>query len=150
MSTQVSIDEYIQAAKEYAKSVGGKINDYDMLPQYQGFKAGAEWQKQQSNTPTIQLEEGEFDEDELIRLADEWVFITNGNKWSNNNNEAGDNYGSFKAGYKAAYQQRSSDEVINLLTEAKLQIEYLHGKFKETGTGNAVIEKIKQYLLSIK
>ncbi len=69
---------------------------------------------QQSTTPTIQLEEGEFDEDELIRLADEWVFITNGNKWSNNNNEAGDNYGSFKAGYKAAYQQRSSERVFSL------------------------------------
>ncbi len=32
-------------------------------------------------------------------LADNWVFEINGYKWSNNNNEAGDNFGSFKEGY---------------------------------------------------
>lgn len=35
------------------------------------------------------------------KLADKWVFETNGHKWSNNDNTAGDNYGSFLAGYKA-------------------------------------------------
>lgn len=38
----------------------------------------------------------------MKELADKWVFETNGHNWSNNNNEAGDNYGSFIAGYKAA------------------------------------------------
>jgi hypothetical protein len=33
-------------------------------------------------------------------------------------------------------------EATDLLREAKNQIEYLHQKFQETGSGNAVIEKI--------
>lgn len=33
-------------------------------------------------------------------LATEWVFETNGHRWSNNNDTAGDNFGSFKAGYE--------------------------------------------------
>jgi hypothetical protein len=39
--------------------------------------------------------------DEDIREgAEKWVFETNGHKWSNNNDEAGDNYGSFMEGIK--------------------------------------------------
>ena len=34
----------------------------------------------------------------LRKAAKDWVFVTNGEKWSNNNNEAGDNYGSFIEG----------------------------------------------------
>jgi hypothetical protein len=34
----------------------------------------------------------------LEEAAKKWVFETNGMKWSNNDNTAGDNYGSFKAG----------------------------------------------------
>ncbi len=37
---------------------------------------------------------------DLDELAEEWVFETNGHKWSNNDNTAGDNYGSFKAGFQ--------------------------------------------------
>lgn len=33
--------------------------------------------------------------------ADKWVFETNGHTWSNNNNEAGDNFGSYKSGFIA-------------------------------------------------
>jgi len=32
------------------------------------------------------------------------------------------------------------------LEESSLQIEYLHGKFKQTGSGNAVLARIKQVL----
>jgi len=42
--------------------------------------------------------------------ADKWVFETNGHKWSNNNNEAGDNYGSFIAGFKEAEKTMYSGE----------------------------------------
>ena len=36
---------------------------------------------------------------ELIdRAAEKYVFETNGHKWSNNNDECGDNFGSFKQG----------------------------------------------------
>lgn len=41
--------------------------------------------------------------DEEIRdAADKWVFDKNGTKWSNNDDTAGDNYGSFIAGVKWA------------------------------------------------
>ena len=32
--------------------------------------------------------------------AEKWVFDINGHKWSNNDNTAGDNYGSFIVGAK--------------------------------------------------
>lgn len=38
-------------------------------------------------------------EDVVNELASEWVFVTNKDKWSNNDDTAGDNYGSFKAGF---------------------------------------------------
>ena len=44
----------------------------------------------------------------------------------------------------------SHPELVEALEEAKLQIEYLHGKFKETGTGNAVLTKIEQALSKVK
>lgn len=37
-------------------------------------------------------------------------------------------------------------KTLNLLKEAKLQIEYLHGKFKVTGSGNAVIARLESEL----
>ena len=36
----------------------------------------------------------------LEEAAEKWVFETNEHKWSNNDDTAGDNYGSFKAGAK--------------------------------------------------
>jgi hypothetical protein len=34
------------------------------------------------------------------------------------------------------------ENILNLLIECKLQLEYLNGKFKETGTSNAIIAKL--------
>ena len=34
----------------------------------------------------------------IDEAAEKWVFETNGHKWSNNDDTAGDNYGSFKEG----------------------------------------------------
>ena len=46
---------------------------------------------------------------ELDMFASDWV---NGDdkKWSNNNNEVGDNYGSFVAGYKKAKETLYTEE----------------------------------------
>ena len=41
---------------------------------------------------------------DLDEMADEWVFETNGHKWSNNDNTAGDNYASFKSGFQKALE----------------------------------------------
>lgn len=38
--------------------------------------------------------------EEINNAADKWVFETNGMKWSNNDDSAGDNFGSFVAGAK--------------------------------------------------
>lgn len=46
--------------------------------------------------------------DPIIEAAEKWVFETNGHKWSNNNDEAGDNYSSFKAGAEWMQQQYRS------------------------------------------
>ena len=39
-----------------------------------------------------------------------------------------------------------ADALVVAAEEAKQQIEYLHGKFQETGTGNAVIARLESAL----
>jgi hypothetical protein len=48
-------------------------------------------------------------DEEIREAADEWVFDKNGMKWSNNDDTAGDNYGSFMAGAKWAISRLSND-----------------------------------------
>ena len=49
-------------------------------------------------------------EDDIRTAADEWVFETNGMNWSNNDNTAGDNFGSFIAGAKWVLQQLGGND----------------------------------------
>lgn len=80
--------------------------------------------------------------DEVVELADKWVFKTNGHKWSNNDDTAGDNYSSFIEGYNthAKTHTLSDDEVVefgntllnmpNNILELKTVLEHLQ-LFKE-------------------
>lgn len=43
-----------------------------------------------------------------------------------------------------------NQSLIDLLDEARLQIEYLHKKFKETGSGNNVLARIETELAKYK
>jgi hypothetical protein len=58
-------------------------------------------------------------EEKLNEAADKWVFETNGHKWSNNDDTAGDNYGSFKAGAewqaKTMYSKEAVEEMFATL-----------------------------------
>lgn len=54
-----------------------------------------EWLKQLSASLDVFSKETSS---ELSDAAEKWVFEKNGHKWSNNNDEAGDNFGSFLAG----------------------------------------------------
>jgi hypothetical protein len=56
----------------------------------------------------------------LEEAAEKWVFKTNSHKWSNNDDTAGDNHGSFKEGAK--WQQEQDAKEIQLLRE---EISYL-------------------------
>jgi hypothetical protein len=55
----------------------------------------------------------------LDEAAHKWVFEKNGNKWSNNDDTAGDNYGSFIEGAKWEQKQNknrySEEEIINFI-----------------------------------
>ena len=53
----------------------------------------------------------------LEEAASKWVFETNGHKWSNNNDEAGDNFGSFIAGFKEAERRLHSEEEVLVILE---------------------------------
>ena len=48
-------------------------------------------------------------DDEIREAADEWVFEINGMRWSNNDDTAGDNFGSFIAGAKWVLSRFSND-----------------------------------------
>ena len=68
--------------------------------------------KIKNGQPTLQKHNvsGSLLSDEEIReAADEWVFDKNGMKWSNNDDTAGDNYGSFMAGVKWALSRLCND-----------------------------------------
>jgi hypothetical protein len=55
---------------------------------------------------------------ELDDATQKWLFETNGHKWSNNDNTAGDNYGSFIAGAKwMGERSYSEEEVLKLLND---------------------------------
>ncbi len=41
---------------------------------------------------------------DVEKLAEEWVFETNGHKWSNNDDTAGDNFGSYREGFNKAME----------------------------------------------
>lgn len=40
----------------------------------------------------------------------------------------------------------ASEDMLEVLRDAKLQIEYLHDKFRTTGTGNAVVSQIESVI----
>ena len=67
--------------------------------------------------------------EEIDEVASEWVFKTNGMKWSNNDT-AGDNYGSFIAGVKCSQEKLLNEKDFG--TEYKNAIEdYLKDKVKK-------------------
>ena len=49
---------------------------------------------------------------ETLDAAHEWVFETNGHNWSNNDDTAGDNYGSFIAGVEWQAERMYSKEAV--------------------------------------
>jgi len=54
----------------------------------------------------------------LEEAAEKWVFETNGHKWSNNDDSAGDNYGSFIEGAKWQSERMYSEEgVLKILRQ---------------------------------
>jgi hypothetical protein len=55
----------------------------------------------------------------IEEAAEKWVFETNGHKWSNNDDTAGDNYESFKAGAKWMEDQMESLKDFNTWKEWK-------------------------------
>ena len=70
----------------------------------------------------------------LEKASEKWVFETNGHKWSNNDDTAGDNFGSFIAGAKWQ-QEQDNDFLVWDKLFAKLA-----WKFKPTKSGDMFID----------
>jgi len=80
---------------------------------------------------------------DLDALAENWVFTLNGHKWSNNDNTAGDNYGSFMAGAKtilAIFMDKK-------FTEEDIKSSILFGRGMELWKEE---EQIQNYIQSLK
>ena len=81
-------------------------------------------------------EKSGIDRDETVEEAAEtWVFETNGHKWSNNDDTAGDNYGSFMAGAEWQSERGYSEEEVEKMVRAaytfgEKEFKYF-GAFKE-------------------
>lgn len=97
-----------------------------------------------------------MEQNKMQQLAEEWAFDINGHKWSNNNNEAGDNYGSFIAGYQAAEKQYAALRAkADRMEQALYEIQRLatagiftHIKPESIGAANCIpIEKLAREAL---
>ena len=86
-----------------------------------------EWFVENPNCEEVEVEkyshELESKREALEEAAKKWVFEINGNKWSNNDNTAGDNYGSFITGAK--WQQKQDE---NLYSEEDLREAFRQGE----------------------
>ena len=70
----------------------------------------------------------------LDDAAHEWVFETNGHKWSNNDDTAGDNFGSFIAGAK--WQKEKELDRLKELEKEKYKYFFECGRnYQLTGEG---------------
>jgi hypothetical protein len=77
----------------------------------------------------------------IEEAAEKWVFETNGHKWSNNDDTAGDNYGSFMAGAKWMKEKLYSEEDMReaYFTAINSTAEGWNGE--HAGNGSLSIEK---------
>lgn len=75
--------------------------------------------------------------EEIDEAASEWVFETNGMKWSNNDDSAGDNYGSFIAGIKWA-QEKLKDKDFDSEYKSAME-DYLKDEVKKYDNVGVVI-----------
>lgn len=74
--------------------------------------------------------------DEVDSLACEWVFNINGKKWSNNDDTAGDNFGSFKAGYNKSkethpFSEEDLKSLLDFITNKTTQYSIMYGNQEE-------------------
>ena len=68
------------------------------------------------------------DKETLEEAAERWVFDTNGHKWSNNDDTAGDNYNSFIKGAKWQQERSySEEEIIDLLLARDIELNSFEG-----------------------
>jgi len=74
--------------------------------------------KYNANMGTLVRPLKEVSDEQIQEAADKWVFETNGHRWSNNNDSAGDNYGSFIAGAKWVQENiESTSELRSALSD---------------------------------
>ena len=92
---------------------------------------------------TIIIPKEEHKQETVEEAAEKWVFETNSHKWSNNDNSAGDNYGSFLNGAKwQAERMYSEEEVKKLLISCKDQ--FSGGDLEDYHSDSEVIEWFKK------
>ena len=92
---------------------------------------------------TIIIPKEEHKQETVEEAAEKWVFETNSHKWSNNDNSAGDNYGSFLNGAKwQAERMYSEEEVKKLLISCKDR--FCGGDLEDYHSDSEVIEWFKK------
>jgi hypothetical protein len=73
-----------------------------------------------------------YRQETLEEVAEKWVFETNGHKWSNNDDTAGDNFASFIAGAKwQAERMYSEEDLLSAFEAGMMFIGEDKGSFRE-------------------
>ena len=81
---------------------------------------------------------------DLDELAEEWI-DANSHKWSNNNNEVGDNYGSFKSGFQKALEILGDKK----FSEQDVRDAYFHGEKDSYTKGGQTKEMENEFIQSL-
>lgn len=113
-------------AKEYLKKKGLKNPPLDS-----GISGGGSGERQYAST-----------------LMDEWLSINT--KSRTHSAESAIRLAEMYQKSREEYKDQHTVPLIEVLEEAKLQIEYLHRKFSKTGSGESVLSRIETALLNAK
>ena len=82
--------------------------------------------------------------------AEKWVFETNGHKWSNNDDSAGDNYGSFITGFKCCQEQTYSKEEVESIWKFALYSAEQHDKFGNRNKSYFIKKDVEEFIEEFK
>ena len=82
--------------------------------------------------------------------AEKWVFETNGHKWSNNDDSAGDNYGSFIAGFKCCQEQTYNKGEVESIWKFALYSAEQHDKFGNRNKSYFIKKDVEEFIEEFK
>ena len=134
---------------EVGKIKNYKGNYFDCFHTQGQCDCGLSTCKQMFFTYKIIIPKEEPKQETLEEAAERWVFDTNGHKWSNNDDTAGDNYNSFIKGAKWQQERMYNEEDMIIAVKYGYEFHQIT-KFPEKEFPDNCLVLFKQWLKTFK